>query len=167
MKKAYLLILSVILCSNSYGQQSNDLCDSLVTREIDEMEGSISYHYTYPSLGNVLLEPYKLIIPRKKVSWSFINFQVYDSSPRYTEENLYIKFENGKIIRYDGKKIKCKYVGNGRYSYSTDLEINEELFKYLSTEKILKITLGIITEDVPVETSEKLIKGINCIYNKQ
>jgi hypothetical protein len=92
-------------------------------------------------------------------------FVVWDQQLDVSKSGLFIKFNDGSILRLPNQIIHAgNQHGNLGYSYTTSLKVTKNNIKKLTSKYIVKFGLGDIKEqDVPEKWGIKYMHYISCI----
>jgi len=153
MKKHFCLTFFSI-CFIKIVVAQNNYCDD-ITRDTDAVKKTITWRT--PEL-NINI---KAIITEKPELW--ISFNLKRQSEFIAEEDgLFIRFDDGKSLKYFGQRVSRKYISaHEGYYYQTDMLLKPDDLLWLKTKKITKYQIaGIdvpVTNDLAVEIQAYII----------
>jgi len=162
MKKGFLLI-ALLLCLATFARaqvtddQQPDYCKQ-ISRDTDATAGK----HTYES-------PFDKMIIKSVVTSAgqtiTINFNTHEMA--FSDEaGLYVKFTDGKSLRFFGQKIDYKYENAVTgYNYQTTLTVSPEKLEYFKTKKVAIFQLASIDVEVSDDTATQFMAYANCIAN--
>ena len=135
-----LTALFLLWCSCAAAQ--NNYCDDLVA-DTDKVRGAVTLRTPE---ANIMLR--RIQADGKEEVW--VNFNIRHLSEFVMEEGgLFIRFEDGRMLRYFGQRVKHTFLSvRDGYVYETDLRLGADEVALLRSKKIKKFQVAGI--DVPV-----------------
>lgn len=159
MKKLLLLLIISTLSFRAFSQ--NDCAD--IKKSYDDLQGITTYQNTI-SEGSPLITISKMIGDHSFFSITFI---VWDKELDLNRTGLFIKFNDGSVIRLPNQVVHGGAEhGSLGYSYTTHLTITRKNIKKLTSKYITKFGVGDIEMNVPKNWGIKYMHYIKCIKGK-
>ena len=134
----------------------NNLCDD-ITRDTDVVKKSAIW--TTPAL-NITIKVVMLNIPQV-----WVNFNVKHLSEFISDsDGLFIRFNDGKSLRYFGQMIAHKYISTREgYFYQTDKQLTTDEIQWFKNKKISKYQIAGIDVPVTNELATQIQAYMACI----
>ena len=154
---ALLLCLAPIARAQTANDQQVDYCKQ-ISRDTDATTGK----HTYQS-------PFDKISIKSEVTAAgqiiTIDFNTHEMA--FSDEaGLYVKFTDGKSLRFFGQKISHQYENAiTGYNYETVLTVSPEKLQYFKTKKIAIFQIASINVEVNDDTATQFMAYANCIAN--
>ncbi|OCX52666.1 hypothetical protein BEL04_14565 [Mucilaginibacter sp. PPCGB 2223] len=162
MKKSFLLI-AVFLClatltrAQTADEPAVDYCKQ-ISRDTDAAAGK----HTYESPFDKMIIKSVVTSAGQTITINFNTHQMELSE----EAGLYIKFTDGKALRFFGQKIDHKYENSVTgYNYETTLIVSPEKLEYFKTKKVAIFQIANIDVEVNDDTATQFQAYANCIAN--
>jgi len=161
MNKSCYLITLVLLClaamakAQSTGEPPVDYCKQ-ISRDTDATTGK----HTYQSPFDKICIKSEVTTAGQTITIKFNTHQMELSE----EAGLYIKFTDGKVLRFFGQKIDHKFENTlTGYNYETTLTVSLEKLEYFKTKKIAVFQIANIDVEVNEDTATQFQAYVNCI----
>lgn len=155
--KHILLICCLLVASFCYGQN----CDDIIKKVDGLKEETI---FVSPTLtGAPGINAIK-IIEKSGSEKILISFRVFDTRRWDDPKGLFIKFEDGTIIRIKNYPIKVNYESINLWSYLSALELDSENAKLFTTNQIVNFEVDHGDNIVTPKWGAKIKDWINCVY---
>jgi hypothetical protein len=155
------IILSPIFCT---AQKDKDPC-RFIKKEIDDMKGVTTITTTY-SRNNVDWV-IRTITAENKTDFTFLYFTLYGISADYSAHGVYVKCEDGTLLKEETVKIDCDYESSYRYSYSGYIQITADNIEDFTTKKIVKIQLDNVSKEIKDKEAIAIANHVACVYRAQ
>jgi endonuclease YncB( thermonuclease family) len=155
MKKQFCLFVFLITLVKLATAQNN-YCDD-ITRDTDAVTKTITWHT--PEL-NINI---KAIVTDTAQLW--ISFNIAHQSEFIAEEGgLFIRFDDGKSLKYFGQQVSRKYLSAREgYYYQTDMPIKPNELLWFKTKKITKYQIAGIDVPVTADLATEIQAYLICI----
>lgn len=148
-------LFALFLCAYSISYAQKDPC-SAIKKTVKELEGVTIY--STPT-GSVIL--YKIIKNDQKQFYAY--FLGIGKTSNYSARGLYIKFEDGTIIKNEEIEIDCTYIATDLYSYKGAFPITIDNEEIILTKKITKYSLSGIEGIIADKFASNLLSYANCM----
>lgn len=158
-----LLVLSIALCALMAPftvLAQKDYCKDIKIKK-DEMRGIIQTSAPRVGPNKAYLEVVKTVDGDTKFTHLYIVFEYNFSDYRAT--GVYLKFEDGTIIKNENKRVDCSFISSYRFMYFGSLDLDEALIEKLSTKKVVKYRVSNIEKDLNDKDAVKLMAYVKCI----
>jgi hypothetical protein len=157
MKKLILITLMASLCFCSYAQTKDYSKD--IKKVVDELKGEIEYSSPY---GDAYVT--KMIKPGEpKITTLILHAEGIMSN--YSAKGVFIKFEDGKVLRYPELKVNCIYNQyKDRSTFAGALTIDSENYEYFTTKKIVEFSLDDNKSKLSKRDADRLLSYIKVVY---
>ena len=160
MKKDHLFI-GLLLCLSSLARAQVaddpqiDYCKQ-ISRDTDAVTGK----HTYESPFDKMIIKSVVTAAGQTITINFNTHEIAFSD----EAGLYVKFTDGKSLRFFGQKIDYKYENAVTgYNYQTTLTISPEKFEYFKTKKVAIFQIASIDVEINDDTATQFMAYANCI----
>lgn len=134
-----------------------------VIRKVNDLKNEVEY--TSPSLlygTSVYIK--KIIVPDEPIVAGLV-FQVMGIVTNYNAKGIFIKFEDGEILRYPNEPLNCSYISSmDRALFLGALILDDELFEKFSKKKIMEISLDDNKGTLSKRMSERLPSYVRYVY---
>lgn len=162
MRIFLLIILFPVL---GFAQQNDDYCRE-IKKKHDELKGKTTFDSPWIErlkVTNIIAEDYTLAV---------LYFEARASFSDYDSHGLYIKFEDGEILRYPDQKVSCSYIGGSArygptYSYIVALELTEDLYDKFSKKRVVKFSVDSWENNVRERAAYRFMNYVACVWNKK
>lgn len=98
---------------------------------------------------------------------TLITFKVLDTKQWDNPKGLFIKLDNGSILRFENSLIRVKQETSDSWTYTGILTLDKSLFKQFSNYKIINFVLENGDNLVSPEWGEQIKNWITCVYNSK
>jgi len=161
--KKILFAAFLILGSFGLAQAQTDYCKD-IKKEVDEMKGKTSF--TTPRMGR--LDNMYLLKNFSPDGTGYISifFSTTKEDAAYDFSGLYIKFNDGSVLRYGDQSIDCSYLNaDDHYFYITGRLLLEDDFVSFKTKKIVSFQIANKTLPITDAFATKFMAWVNCIID--
>ncbi|WP_295655079.1 hypothetical protein [uncultured Mucilaginibacter sp.] len=156
MRKRYWLAALFTLLMHVASAQNN-YCDDL-SRDTDAVSKAISWRS--PDL-NISLK--STLTDTTVQVWA--NFNIKQQSEFIAEENgLFIRFDDGKSLRFFGQRVTRKYISAREgFFYETSLLLNPKNYEWFKTKKITKFQIAGVDVDIADDLAVQIESYAICM----
>jgi len=161
MKTSRYLITLILLClaaitrAQTANEPAPDYCKQ-ISRDTDATTGK----HTYQSPFDKICIKSEVTATGQTITINFNTHQIELSE----EAGLYIKFTDGKVLRFFGQKIDHKFENTiTGYNYETTLSVSPEKLEYFKTKKIAVFQIANIDVEVNDDIATQFQAYVNCI----
>lgn len=152
----YLLAAFISLASFTSHAQCED-----IEKDYDEMKGTTDY-----SIKNGFRDPItvaRLIHPSDKLDAIVIYFYLHNSISDYNAKGIYVKFEDGTIMKDETAKVDCHIIDIDNYRYTGYIVINNSNLSDFESKKIVKIQLGDTNQEIKNKLADNIKAYVKCL----
>ena len=151
--KITLLFLFMLRVTSSFSQD----CEK-IRREVDDMKGIVSYNS--PDLKHLKL--HKTF--KDGQTFFRLHIVIEGNTPEYSAKGVYVKLEDGSILKDENAPISCSYIGGmSGYLIQGILSIDDDNIDKLKSKKIIKVQLNNTSKEIGDRESEKATNYLNCM----
>lgn len=156
-----IFCIALLYALPSWAQK--DPC-SKITKKEQELEGITTYMTPYfYSVQNIDIFGVKKVVDKKP----FLSFMISMNHTvlDYHAKGIYIKFDNGEIIKMPDQKIDCNY-DDGWYHYFAAFLITDETKDLFTYHKIVKVAMNGDEREVSDKVAQNFIDYLPCLISK-
>ncbi len=96
-----------------------------------------------------------------------VNLALHVNSREANLKDMYVKFEDGFMLKLNGAKLACNYLSEKMFYLQGSMPVPKDLAPKFSKMRITKIILGNQDKDIPPKLGERARRYYNCILNAQ
>ena len=137
-------------------------CEDLLS-EKDELRGTT----TYALKSGTFKLPYFTVSKTETKENMEYSITFFCKTP-YCDNSMkgiYLRLENGEIIRFPDIELKCSYINSFGYILQGSLILNDELHSKLISSKIIEYSLAKAEKKVEYKNPDDFKTLIECLYN--
>lgn len=159
MKKTFITLLLGLSCFAANAQKDYS---KEITKKVDDLKNIT----TFTTPAGIPVSIFKAIIPNSITQTSAI-FNTTQSFFHLDLSGLYIKLENGEILRYPDIKLHCNVIGLSQYLYTAELILTDELYNKFSKNKIVEFSLDDYKQSLNKKEADRVMFYVKNIYDAQ
>jgi hypothetical protein len=154
--KKHFWVTTFLICFVKLAAAQNNYCDD-ITRDTDAAKKTITWHSPE---NNITVKGVITDVPQL-----WLRFDLTHQSEFIAEEGgLFIRFDDGKALKFFGQPVSHKYINaHMGYYYQTDMLIKPDDLVWLKTKKITKYQIAGIDVPVTDELAIQIQAYVICI----